>query len=190
MKDREKKRNIRKPHYYYSNVNLICIFFGKHCSKTTDFFLITWVWNSRTAIIFKQLKACYNEAYSIVVYINTCPIQFTFISLNQEMRCHIVFTLTLRKFKESKVNGMYQLPVFADHNNLRDKQNTKKKRESLWKQDPNVLKFYACSFVVSSPVRFMTLGAYANIACVETNNLYSEQAISPSPHPASNCQKV
>jgi hypothetical protein len=66
MKDKEKKRNIRKPHYY-SNINLICIFFGKHCSKTTDFFLITWVWNSRTAIIFKQLKACYNEAYSTVV---------------------------------------------------------------------------------------------------------------------------
>lgn len=56
-RDKEKKRNIRKPHYY-SNVNFICIFFGKHCSKT-DFFLSTWVWNSRTAIIFKQLKACY-----------------------------------------------------------------------------------------------------------------------------------
>jgi len=40
-RDKEKKRNIRKPHYY-SNVNFICIFFGKHCSKT-DFFLSTWV---------------------------------------------------------------------------------------------------------------------------------------------------
>lgn len=38
---------------------------------------------------------------------------------------------------------------FADHNNLQDKPNTKKKREALWKQDANVLKCYACSFVVS-----------------------------------------
>jgi len=43
-----------------------------------------------------------HEAYSIVVHINTCLIQFPRIPLNQEMPCRIVFTLTLKKFKEIK----------------------------------------------------------------------------------------